>query len=74
MKEFLVGLLVLVLACVMLVVGVLLFPLLLLLGIFLRVIVGFLIVLVVIWLVGKLTLLFLRSFSSKEPSKDLEKL
>ncbi len=57
MKEFLVGLLVVAVALILMVAGTLLFPLLLLLGLFLRFLVGIFILLFVIWAVGKLTLL-----------------
>lgn len=56
MKEFLVGLLVIMMMGVLSVVGLLLFPLLLLLGFFLRWILGLILLLAGIWLVGKVTL------------------
>ena len=64
MKEFLVGLLVLALTAVFSFVGILLLPLLLLLGLFLRVVLGFFLILFAIWLIGKVTLLLLRSGKS----------
>ena len=59
MKEFFVGLLVILMIGVLSVVGVLLFPLLLVMGFFLRWVFGFLLLLAAIWLIGKLTLLLI---------------
>ena len=61
MKEFLVGLLVILMMAVLSVLGILLFPLLLVLGFFLRWILGFFLILFGIWLIGKVTLLLVRS-------------
>ena len=61
MKEFMIGLLVLVLAGAIAVAGFLLLPILLLLGIVLRVLIVLFLLLVVIWLVGKVTLLFIEN-------------
>lgn len=68
MKAFLVGLLVIVMMGVLSVVGVLLFPLLLLLGFFLRWVLGLVLLLFGIWLIGKLTL-FLIDLLSKRSQK-----
>ena len=57
MKEFFMGLLVLVMMGVFSIVGVLLLPVFLLLGIFLKILIGFLFAILVIWSVGKVTLL-----------------
>ena len=62
MREFMLGLLVLALMAVLSVVGIFLLPLLLLLGIFLRLLVGIFLALFVIWLVGKATLLAIERF------------
>lgn len=65
MKEFLVGLLVLVLMAVLGLMGTLLLPLFLLLGIFLRLLVGLFLILIVIWFIGKLTLLAIEYLQNK---------
>lgn len=65
MKEFLVGLLVLLLVCVLSGLGFLLFPLLLVLGIFLRFILGLALVLFAIWIVGKVTLFLIEALKRK---------
>lgn len=56
MTEFFVGLLVVFLITCVFFFGALLFPLLLLLGFFLRFVIGVFLCLFVIWFVGKLTL------------------
>lgn len=61
MKEFFVGILVLILIGAFSVVGVLLFPLILLLGIALRFIVGIALLILAIWVVGKVTLLLIEA-------------
>ena len=66
MKEFLVGLLVIVMMGILSVVGILFFPLLLVMGFFLRWIFGFVLILVAIWLVGKATLLLIDFLKKKE--------
>ncbi|MFH1269879.1 MAG: hypothetical protein ABIH75_02320 [Candidatus Omnitrophota bacterium] len=53
MKAFLVGLAFLAAAALLTGVGVLLFPLIIVLGLFLRVILGFLFIIFAIWLLGK---------------------
>ncbi len=63
MLELLVGLVVFVLMGVAALLGVLLFPLLLLLGLFLRLLVAVFLVLFMIWVVGKATLLAIESFN-----------
>lgn len=59
MKSFLVGLLVLVMVGVLSVIGVLLIPLILVLGFFLRFVLGIVLILFAVWLVGKVTLLLI---------------
>ena len=59
MREFLIGLLVIVLIIILSGLGLLLFPLLLILGIFFRLIIFLLLTLFSIWLVGKLALLLI---------------
>ena len=66
MKEFFVGLMVLVLVGLLAIAGTLFLPLLLLLGLFLRFFVGIFMTLFVIWLVGKLTLLSIEYLRKKE--------
>lgn len=56
MKEFIVGLFVILMLAVVTVLGAVLFPLLLLLGFFLRFLIGLIVSILVIWLIGKLTL------------------
>jgi hypothetical protein len=70
MKEFLVGALVIVMALVLSGIGVLLFPLLLVLGLFLRLAIGLIILLLAIWLIGKATL-FLIELLKKQESKQV---
>ena len=67
MKEFLVGLLVLLLTAVLFVIGTLLLPLLLLLGFFLRFALGLVLILFAVWLIGKVTL-FLYEYASRKRS------
>ncbi len=66
MKEFFVGLVVLLMSAVLLFVGVMLVPLLLLMGIFFRLILGLVFVLLVIWLVGKVTLVSIEYLRRRE--------
>ena len=66
MKEFLVGLLVIVMMGVLSITGILLFPLLLVMGFFLRWILGFLLILVAIWVVGKITLVLIDHLKKRE--------
>jgi hypothetical protein len=66
MKEFLVGLLVIVMVLVLSGIGVLLFPLLLVLGVFLRLVIGLVVLLLVIWLIGKTTLFLIDALKKKE--------
>ncbi len=60
MVEFFVGLLVLALISLLSVLGILLLPLFLVLGFFLRILVGILLLLFLVWLVGKATLILIR--------------
>ena len=66
MKEFLVGLLVIFMMAIFCVLGILLFPLLLLMGFFLRWILGFLLILFSIWVIGKVTLLLIDSIRKRD--------
>lgn len=66
MKELLVGLLVVVMALVLSGIGILLFPLLLVLGIFFRLAIGLIVLLIAIWLIGKVTLLLIDVLRRKE--------
>jgi len=66
MKAFLVGLLVVVMALALSGIGLLLFPLLLVLGLFLRLVVGFVVLLLAVWLIGQLTLLLIGALTKKE--------
>lgn len=66
MKEFLTGLLVIVMALLLMGAGILLLPLLLVLGIFLRLAVGLILFLLAIWLIGKVTLFLIASLGKKE--------
>ena len=66
MSEFLVGLLVLVLMAVLSGLGVLLIPIILLMGFFLRWIIGILLILFSVWLVGKITLALISLLKNKK--------
>jgi len=66
MKEFLAGVLVVVMALVLSGIGVLLLPLLLVLGIFLRLAIGLIVLLLAIWLIGKVTLFLFDLLRKKE--------
>ena len=66
MKEFLVGLLVLIMALILSGIGILLLPLLLLLGVFLRLAVGLIVLLLAVWLVGKVTIFLIETLKKKE--------
>lgn len=66
MKEFLVGLLVVAMALVLSGIGVLLLPLLLVLGVFLRLALGLIVLLLVVWLIGKTTLFLINALGKKE--------
>jgi len=66
MKEFLVGVLVVVMALVLSGIGILLFPLLLVMGMFLRLALGLIILLLVVWLIGKVTLYLIDMLRKKE--------
>ena len=70
MKAFLVGLLVLVMALFLSAVGILLFPLLLVLGVFLRLLVGIAILILAVWMIGWLTLLLIDALKGKEDPQD----
>ncbi|HOW59035.1 MAG TPA: hypothetical protein PLO78_04850 [Candidatus Omnitrophota bacterium] len=65
MKAFWVGLLVLVMVIVLSGIGILLLPLFLVLGIFLRLVVGLFVLIFVIWAVGQVTLLLIELLSAK---------
>ncbi len=65
MKEFLVGLLFLVAVLILTGLGILLFPLLLILTFFLRIAVGFLLMLLAVWLLGKFIVFVWESLRKK---------
>ncbi len=69
MKEFFVGVLVLMMMAVLLGLGILLLPFLLVLGIFLRIFLGFFLFLFAIWAVGKVTLLLIHALSPKNEER-----
>ncbi len=66
MKEFFVGICVLLMVGLLSLAGMLLFPVLLLMGIFFRLLVALFFILFVIWLVGKVTLLLLESLRKRD--------
>jgi len=66
MREFLVGVLVIVMAMVLSGIGILLLPLLLVLGIFLRLAIGLIVFLLAIWLIGKVTLFLIDALKKRE--------
>ncbi|MFA5159976.1 MAG: hypothetical protein WC484_05660 [Candidatus Omnitrophota bacterium] len=66
MREFLVGVLVVVMALVLSGIGILLLPFLLVLGIFLRLAIGLIVLLLVIWLIGKVTLFLIDTLRKKD--------
>ncbi len=66
MKEFLVGLVVIVMALVLTLIGFLLIPLFLVLGWFLRLAVGLIVVLLAVWLIGKTTLFLIEVLKKKD--------
>ena len=66
MKEFFVGLLVLLLVSVFSVVGILLFPLLLVLGFFVRILLVIALLIFAVWLVGKMTLVLIEFLAKKK--------
>ena len=66
MKEFFVGILVLLLVSIFSVIGILLFPLLLLLSVFLRLILVIALLIFAVWLVGKLTLILIEFLRKKD--------
>ena len=70
MKEFLIGLLVIVMVLILSGLGKLMLPLFLVFGIFLRLIIGLLLLIVVVWLIGKVTLLVIDIFKAKESKKE----
>jgi len=69
MKEFFVGLIFLILAFLLAGVAVLLFPLLLIFGIALRILIYFIFVIFAIWLLGKLIVLIWEAIRSKPVAK-----
>lgn len=70
MREFLVGLLVLVAVLLLSGIGILLLPLFFVLGIFLKLFVGILLLLVAVWLVGKVALVVIDLFKAQEIKKE----
>ncbi len=69
MKAFLVGLLVLMMMVILSGVGIMLIPLLLVLGVFLRIIISIFILLLAVWLIGKVTLYLIELLRNKETKK-----
>jgi len=69
MKEFFVGLIFLILVFVLAGVAILMTPLLLVLGIFLRILIYVVFVIFAIWLLGKLIILIWESIRSKPEKK-----
>ena len=65
MKEFFVGLLVIFMTVFLSIIGIFLFPLLIVMGFFLRWIVSLLLILIGIWLIGKLTLLIINAVGKR---------
>ena len=70
MRAFLVGLLVIVMALVLYGIGILLLPLLFVMGLFLRLVLGLIVLLLAIWLIGKVTL-FLIDVPKKKENKQV---
>ena len=66
MKEFFVGLIFLILVLVLAVTGVLLFPLLVVLGVVMRFVIMGLLAILAIWLLGKLIIVVWESLKSKK--------
>ena len=66
MREFLVGLLVIIMALVLSGIGVLLLPVLLVLGVFLRLAIGLIVLLLAVWLIGKATFFLIEVLRKKE--------
>lgn len=73
MKEFLVGLLVILMMAVLSGLGFLLIPLLLVMGFFLRWILGFFLVLFAVWSIGKVTLLLMGVITKKQTTGTAER-
>lgn len=71
MREFLVGLLVIVMALILSGVGILLLPLFLVLGIFLRLIIGLIVLLLAVWLIGKVTLWLIDLLKKEKENKQI---
>ena len=69
MKEFFVGLIFLILAFLLAGVAILLSPLLLIFGIFLRILIYIIFVIFAIWLLGKLIILIWEAIRSKPDNK-----
>ena len=69
MKEFLVGVLVVIMALVLSGIGILLLPLLLVLGVFLRLAIGLIVLLLAVWLIGKVTLFLIELLKGKQENK-----
>ena len=66
MKEFVVGLAVIAMTAIIAFLGILLFPILLLMGFFLRIFVGLALILFVVWLIGKVTLVLIEYVRKQE--------
>ncbi len=69
MKEFLIGLLVLVSVLVLSGIGLLLLPFFIVLGFFLKLVIGVLLLLVAVWLIGKVTLVVIDLLRTKDVEK-----
>ena len=65
MKAFLIGVIFLVATAVLAGIGILFFPLLLVLGLFLRLILGIILLILAIWLLGKFIILVWESLRKK---------
>ncbi|HNX68834.1 MAG TPA: hypothetical protein PLL75_04855 [Candidatus Omnitrophota bacterium] len=70
MKELLVGSLMIVMVLALSGIGFLLFPIFLLLGIFFRLLVGLLLLVLVVWLIGKLTFLVIELLKPRQPRQE----
>lgn len=73
MKAFLVGVLVIFLLGVLSVAGVLLLPLLLVLGVFFRFVLGIVLIIFTIWLIGKVVLVSLDYLKKQEERSRIQK-
>jgi len=72
-KSFFVGLLVLAFVGLLSFIGVLLMPLLLVLGLILKIIVSIVLVIFAVWLLGKITLVTIENLKKREKKEGVEK-